>query len=209
MPQVVQDLAPYLNSYGYLAVLGAILLEDFGGTDAGEDYADRRLSIRRPGPPQHCLGLDTGVYRRGPRDNIGFAIGHFGGRRVALRFGRYVFLTEKRLAQAESFFDWHGGKVVTVARFIEGFRQLNGIVAGTSGMEWRRFLAFNALGALLWVGFWGSVGYFFGDRLAGILSVFKRFEVYFVIGLGAILIFLLIRYLIRRLSGEESMGGRI
>src|SRR5215470_9120068 len=51
-------------------------------------------------------------------DNIGFAIGHYGGRALALRWGRYVFLTEERLDKAERFFDSHGGKVITIARFI-------------------------------------------------------------------------------------------
>ena len=77
-------------------------------------------------------------------DNIGFAIGHFGGRALALRWGKYVFLTEERLDRAEAFFDRHGGKIIVVARFIEGLRQANGIIAGISGMHWRRFLIFNA-----------------------------------------------------------------
>jgi membrane protein DedA with SNARE-associated domain len=37
---------------------------------------------------------------------------------------------------------------VTIARFVEGLRQANGIIAGTTGMRWRRFLAFNVLAAL-------------------------------------------------------------
>jgi membrane protein DedA with SNARE-associated domain len=86
-------------------------------------------------------------------DNIGFAIGRFGGRRLALKFGRYVLITEKRLDRAEEFFDRHGKKVVLFARFVEGLRHLNSIVAGALDMRWQRFLAFNALGAALWVGF--------------------------------------------------------
>jgi len=54
-----------------------------------------------------------------------------------LRFGRYVFLTEDRLNKAEGFFTRHGGKLVTIARFVEGLRQANGIVAGLAGMPWR------------------------------------------------------------------------
>jgi hypothetical protein len=95
----------------------------------------------------------------GEGDNIGFAIGHFGGRALAVRWGRYIFLTEERLDRGESFFNRHGGKIIVAARFIEGLRQANGIIAGISGMRWRRFLVFNALGAALWVGTWVSLGY--------------------------------------------------
>ena len=51
-------------------------------------------------------------------DNIGYGIGHFGGRPLALRFGRYVFLTPERLEKAESWFGRHGGKIVTIALFV-------------------------------------------------------------------------------------------
>jgi membrane protein DedA with SNARE-associated domain len=63
-----------------------------------------------------------------------------------------VRLTEERLNRAQAFFERHGGWIIVVARFIEGLRQANGIVAGTTGMRWWRFLIFNALGAALWVG---------------------------------------------------------
>jgi len=37
-------------------------------------------------------------------DNVGFLIGHFGGRLLVQRFGRYIFITPARLKQAESLF---------------------------------------------------------------------------------------------------------
>ena len=49
----------------------------------------------------------------------------------------------------------YGGAVVLVARFFALLRQLNGIVAGTVGMVWWRFLSYNAVGAALWVSAWG------------------------------------------------------
>ena len=57
-------------------------------------------------------------------DNIGFAIGHFGGRPLVERYGRYVFLTPGRLDRATNFFDRHGGKIIVVARFIDRFREV-------------------------------------------------------------------------------------
>jgi len=101
-------------------------------------------------------------------DNIGFAIGDFGGRPLVERFGKYIFLTAERLDKAEAFFNRNGGKVVVVARFVEGLRQANGIVAGISDMRWPAFIAFNALGAGLWVGLWSMVGYLGGNHIATI-----------------------------------------
>jgi membrane protein DedA with SNARE-associated domain len=138
-------------------------------------------------------------------DNIGFAIGHFGGRRLVLKLGRYVLITEKRLDRAEEFFERHGGKVVPFARFVEGLRQLNGIAAGTFGMGWWRFLVFNVLGAALWVGFWGIVGYFFGDKLNVIdkeLGPWGFFLVFTIAPILAVGLAVAYHFLIRRRKGS-------
>jgi membrane protein DedA with SNARE-associated domain len=52
--------------------------------------------------------------------------------------------------------------MVVVARFVVLLRQLNGLVAGTTGMRWTSFLAANVVGAALWVGCWTTLAYRFG-----------------------------------------------
>ena len=127
-------------------------------------------------------------------DNIGFAIGHFGGRRFAESWGHYVLLTPARLDRAAGFFDRHGAKVITLARFIEGLRQANGIVAGTTGMHWRRFLIYNAIGAALWVGLWAGVGYLSGSHIGAVYDGVTRYARYLAVLVG----FALLAYAIRR-----------
>lgn len=198
LPGFLGSLAPLLNHYGYLAVGGLVLVEDFGVPAPGETvliaaavYAGAgQLNIVAVG----VIGFVAAVIG----DNIGFAIGHFGGRRLALRLGRYVFLTPKRLETAERFFTRHGGKIVTVARFVEGLRQANGIVAGITGMPWRRFLAFNAIGAALWVGLWVSLGDLAGNHITAIYNAAQQFSLYLLIAIGVAVIALIVRHLLRR-----------
>ena len=52
--------------------------------------------------------------------------------------------------------------MVVVARFVVLLRQLNGIVAGSTGMPWLHFLAANMVGAALWVGLWTTLAYKLG-----------------------------------------------
>jgi membrane protein DedA with SNARE-associated domain len=92
------------------------------------------------------------------------------------------------LNRATAFFERHGGKVVTIARFIEGLRQANGIIAGISGMHWAKFLAFNALGAALWVAVWTSVGYFSGSHINTIYDQATRYSTYLAIGFGVLVL---------------------
>jgi membrane protein DedA with SNARE-associated domain len=185
LPGVLGTLAPLLNSYGYVAVGVLVLVEDFGVPVPGEAVLVAAAVYAGAGQLNLVAVVAIGFVAAVLGDNIGFAIGRYGGRRLVLRFGRYVFLTEERLGKAERFFARHGGKVVTVARFIEGLRQANGIVAGLARMPWRRFLAFNALGAALWVGVWSAVGYFAGGHLPAIYEQIHRYELYLLIVLGA------------------------
>lgn len=181
LPGFLATLAPVLDHWGYLAVAFLLFVEDFGVPAPGETvliaasvYAGAgRLNIVAVG----VIAFAAAVLG----DNAGYAIGHFGGRALVLRYGRYVRLTEERLAKAEGFFIRRGGAIVTVARFIEGLRQANGIVAGTTGLPWRKFLLFNALGAALWVGTWTSVGYFAGDHIETIYRQVSRYSLYLLV----------------------------
>jgi membrane protein DedA with SNARE-associated domain len=128
-------------------------------------------------------------------DNLGFALGHFGGRPLVERYGRYVFLTPERLDSATRFFERHGGKIVVIARFVEGLRQANGIIAGISGMHWARFLVFNALGAALWVAVWTSIGYLSGNHIDTIYRDATHYDKY----LGAAVAVVVLAYVTRRI----------
>jgi len=187
LPGFLNSLAGPLNHYGLWAILALVLLEDFGIPVPGETvliagalYAGSgRLNVVAVG----CVGFVAAILG----DNIGYAIGRFGGRALVLRWGKYVFITAERLDKAEEFFNRHGGKIITVARFIEGLRQANGIIAGIAEMHWLRFLAFNALGAALWVGTWVTVGYFAGQHIATIYHYISMYSLYALIALAVLL----------------------
>jgi membrane protein DedA with SNARE-associated domain len=192
LPGFLGSLAPILNNYGYFAVGGLVLVEDFGIPLPGETiliaaslYAGAgKLNVIAVGVIAWVCAVIG--------DNIGFLIGHFGGRRLALKYGKYVFLTPKRLDQAEQFFEHHGGKIIVAARFIEGLRQANGIVAGITGMHWKRFIPFNALGAALWVGLWVSLGYLAGNHITTIYDQITRYSLYVLIAVAVAVVALVV-----------------
>jgi membrane protein DedA with SNARE-associated domain len=127
-------------------------------------------------------------------DNVGFAIGHFGGRPLISRYGKYILLTPERVDRATGFFERHGGWIIILARFIEGLRQANGIIAGISGIHWAKFLLFNAIGAALWVAVWTTLGYLSGDHINAIYHAATRYSTYLAVAVGA----LLVAYLAKR-----------
>jgi membrane protein DedA with SNARE-associated domain len=205
MPGFLNALAGPLDHYGYWVILALVMLEDFGVPVPGETvliaaaiYAGhQQLNVVAVG----VIAFAAAVIG----DNIGFAIGHFGGRALALRWGRYVFLTEERLVKAEYFFNRHGGKIIVVARFIEGLRQANGIIAGITGMRWLRFFAFNVLGAALWVGTWVSLGYLAGNHIDTIYHDITQYSYYVLIAVAVLLAgYIARRVLRRRRAGKQE-----
>jgi membrane protein DedA with SNARE-associated domain len=204
LPGVFGDLQPLLEHYGYLAVGGFVLLEDFGVPVPGETMLIAAAVFAGSGHMNIAVVILVAVAGAIIGDNIGFAVGHFGGRPLAERFGRYVFLTPKRLDHAEEYFNRHGGKIVTIARFIEGLRQLNGLIAGIVGMHWAKFLGFNALGAVLWVCTWAGVGYLAGENIVEIYAAFERYK-WYVIAAIVVVAAVLITRRVRR--GSSAAGN--
>ncbi len=198
LPGVLHKLEPVLNKYGYAAVLGLVLIEDFGVPVPGETVLILASVYAGTGRLNIVLVALLGFLGAVVGDNIGFAVGHFGGRPLVDRYGRYILLTPERVERATSFFERHGGKIIVVARFIEGLRQANGIIAGLSGMHWARFLAFNALGAALWVGVWASVGYASGPHINSVYNTATKYELYLAIAFGLLVAALVARHVMRR-----------
>jgi membrane protein DedA with SNARE-associated domain len=202
LPGFLNSLAPLLDHWGYLAVGGLVFLEDFGVPVPGETVLIAASVYAGAGRMNIVAVALIAFVAAVLGDNLGYAIGRLGGRALVLRFGKYVFLTEERLARGEAFFTRHGGKIVTVARFIEGLRQANGIIAGLTRMPWLRFLAFNALGAALWVGTWSTVGYVAGNHITTIYDQANRYALYLLAAAAVLILALVVRSRRRRTADD-------
>ncbi|WP_344446472.1 DedA family protein, partial [Acrocarpospora macrocephala] len=200
LPGPLAHLAPLLDHYGYLAVGALIFVENFGVLVPGETILIAAAVYAGAGRLNIAVVVLIAVLAAIIGNNVGYLIGRTGGRAFVHRWGRYVLLTPERFHKAEKFFTRHGGKIVTIARFVEGLRQTNGIIAGTTGMPWRRFLAFNSLGAILWVGGWTALGYTAGTHIGPIYDQVARYRIYPLVGLGLLGVAFLGRGLLRRRS---------
>ena len=165
-----------IHDYGYAAVSGGLVLENFGLPVPGEMLLISGATAAAQGTldivPLLLLAWAAAVTGQ----TIGWAIGYWGGHRLLARHGGRVGITAAQLARVESVFDRYGDLVVIFARFIVVLRQLNGIVAGTLEMGWARFLILNAIGAALWVGWWGLLAYWLGHRVLGFAHSIGRIE---------------------------------
>ena len=148
-------IEPYIAAYGSFAIFIIIYFEALGAPLPGESalIAIGALAARGDVDLTHALiGAFCGAVLG---DSTGYAIGHFGGRPLLLRYGSWIKLTPERLGKLEALFHKRGIWIVMTARFVTILRQLNGLIAGAVAMPWPRFLLGNTIGAAAWVLVWG------------------------------------------------------
>jgi membrane-associated protein len=95
-------------------------------------------------------------------DTVNYWIGHYLAPRLA-EGGRIRFIKQEHLDRTHQFFEKYGGKTIIIARFVPIVRTFAPFVAGVGAMTYSRFMAYNVVGALLWVVICSVAGYFFGN----------------------------------------------
>jgi membrane protein DedA with SNARE-associated domain len=162
---LLEIMTEYVISYGYWAVFFGVMLENAGLPVPGETILLVAGFFAAGGHFKLPLVMLIAATGASIGDNIGFAVGHHYGRGFLERYGRFIFLTPRRLARLNSFFEKHGEKTILVARFITGLRVFAAIFAGASAMRWRVFVVYNIAGAILWAVVITLLGYLFGNSL--------------------------------------------
>lgn len=100
-------------------------------------------------------------------DNVGYSIGRGTGSRIFKKKDGVLFRQEY-LQEAENFYEKHGGKTVTIARFVPIVRTFAPVVAGAAKMDRKKFMVYNVVGALIWGVSVTLLGYFLGSRIPNI-----------------------------------------
>jgi membrane protein DedA with SNARE-associated domain len=190
-PVLASVLDDLLTNFGYLAVFAIISIESLGIPAPGETmlvtasvYAGATGNLLIEGV---ILAAIAGAIFG---DNIGYAIGRKGGYRLLIRHGPKLRINHSHLKVARYVFERHGGKVVFFGRFIAILRTYAAFLAGVGQMEWKRFLAWNAAGGIVWATIFGLLG-FFGQKAFERLSTPINVTLG-IVGLGAIVVFTIV-----------------
>lgn len=100
---------------------------------------------------------------------INFLFARFLGRNLVNvlvhKYGRFLFITERRLEKADNYFNKHGEITTFVGRLIPVARHIISLPAGFSRMNIFKFIIYTALGAGIWSAFLIYIGYLFWDRI--------------------------------------------
>jgi membrane protein DedA with SNARE-associated domain len=160
-----------VRSYGAWIVGGAIAIESMGIPFPGETVLiSAAVYAGASGKLDIAYVLLAAVAGAIIGDNVGYWVGRTVGFRWVLRHRSKLRLTSRRIKLGQYLFMRHGGKVVFFGRFVAILRTFAGPLAGLNRMMWGRFLLFNALGAIVWAGGFGTAAYLFGDKIATALD---------------------------------------
>ncbi len=201
---IFYSLREFVADYGYWAVALALLCENAGIPVPGETalllasflaYSEHRLHLG------WIIVVATCAATLG--DNIGYAIGQYGGRPLLDRYQSIFRISPATLKRGEDMFARYGAAAIFFARFVFGLRVFAGPLAGVLRMRWRAFALFNFLGAALWVTCIASAGYLFGQHWRSLVRAMQRFNIAVLIVAVAVILFLWWRYRRHPLSEND------
>ena len=159
------SLEHLIDAYGYLAILAGTFLEGetiliLGGVAAKLGYLDLPWVI--------VCGFTGSLIG----DQLAFLLGRWRGRALLQRRPAW----DSRAARVEDILEWHRIPVILGFRFLYGLRNLTPFVLGMTRVPFVQFALFNVVGAALWAGVIGGLGYSLGHAADWLLGDIKRYE---------------------------------
>jgi membrane-associated protein len=94
-------------------------------------------------------------------DTVNYWIGAIIGPRAFS--GKVRFMKKEHLERTHRFYEKYGGKTIIIARFVPIVRTFAPFVAGIGAMNYARFIVYNIVGGVAWVGLFVFMGYWLAD----------------------------------------------
>ncbi|WP_088266063.1 DedA family protein [Bacillus mycoides] len=159
------------QQYGYYVVLVGLLLEYIALPFPGEPTLAYAGFLAQKGD----LSLPILIILSFIGTSVGMTIQYFLGNKLGMpfvqKYGKYVFLTQRKIDLTRMWFDKYGYFLIFIGFFIPGVRHFTGYFAGIINLPFRRFAITIYSGALFWVSFFLIGGYWLGGNLQDIFGL--------------------------------------
>ena len=155
---------------GYLILAALVGVESLGVPVPGETALITAGVLASNGRLNIVLVIIVAAAGAIVGDNLGYLIGHTGGRVLLERPGPLEARRKELLRKGEPFFERHGPKAVFLGRWISGLRIAAAWLAGIEGMRWAVFLRWNALGGIAWAASVGLLAYLLGPSIESLIK---------------------------------------
>jgi membrane protein DedA with SNARE-associated domain len=143
-------------------------------------------------------------------DFIWYELGRHRGHSILNLLCRISLEPDSCVRRTENTFLRHGPRALLFAKFVPGLNTAAPPLAGMFRMSLTRFLAWDAAGAVLWIGAFGGAGYLFSEQLEWLAAAGLRLGSWLLVLLaGGLAAFLAWKYVHRRRFLRELRVARI
>ena len=170
----MDSLDLFIRTYGYPALFGGMVLEQFVPPMPGEPLLLGAGALAGNGRLSLWLAAALALAGTVVGDLVWYEIGRIGGQRVLKWMCRMAIEPDTCVRNGAETLTTHGASALLIAKFVPGLNSIGQPLAGALGMPRRRFVVFDVLGAVLWVGLYVGLGYAFHDQLAEAILLADR-----------------------------------
>ena len=170
----MEGLDVFIRTYGYPALFGVMVIEQFVPPMPGEPVLLGAGALAGTGHLRLWIVAALALAGTVVADLVWYEIGRRGGQRVLKWMCRLSIEPDTCVRSGEDAFSRWGANALLIAKFLPGLNSIGQPLAGALRMSRPRFVIFDVLGAVLWVGLYVGLGYAFKDQLAEVAALGER-----------------------------------
>lgn len=122
---------------------------------------------------------------------IAYFVGIKGGRPFLEKYGKYIFITKKKLEMADKWFKRYGHEAVFISRVMPIVRTFISLPAGTAKMDLKKFSIYTFIGSIPWCYMLAYVGYSLGPHWKSVVEIFHKLDYIVAIGIVIVIIYII------------------
>ena len=164
LQEIVSFIVETVSGLGYLGIVGLMFLESSFFPFPSEVVMIPSGYLSSMGEMNLFIVVICGIVGSVLGAIFNYYLGYKLGRLFLMKYGKFMFLSEKKLLRAEDLFNKHGEIITFIGRLIPGVRQYISFPPGITRMPVLNFIAFTAVGAGIWVTILSLLGYFVGQN---------------------------------------------
>lgn len=164
LQEIVSFVVEMVSDLGYFGIVGLMFLESSFFPFPSEVVMIPSGYLSSIGEMNLFIVVICGIVGSVLGAIFNYYLGYKLGRLFLMKYGKFMFLSEKKLLRAEDLFNKHGEIITFIGRLIPGVRQYISFPPGVTRMPVLNFIAFTAVGAGIWVTILSLLGYFVGQN---------------------------------------------
>lgn len=201
LENIVTYLVDLVDDWGYLGIFLLMALESSFFPFPSEVVMIPAGYLVYTGQMNLYMAFAAGAFGSLAGALFNYYLCYFLGRPFIAKYGKYVGITDEKMAKFESFFNRYGEISTFNCRLIPGIRQYISLPAGLAKMNIFTFSLYTTLGAGIWVAILIAIGYYIGDQKELIKEYLTQITIYLLLVVG--LITAIYIYLHRRKSRKR------